>query len=283
MIFVTKADGSKQPFDKNKVIRTCLRMRASQEAARLVADKIESKLYEGISTKEILRMIFFYLKNYKPELKNMIDLRESISLLRPKPDFEDFVCLLLKEYGYETSPPQLIQGKCVEHEVDVVARKGNETIFVEVKHHFQHHTYTGVGVFLEAWSTFLDLLDGYEQHKNNFKFNKILVACNTKFSDHAMQYARCKNIGYIGWSTSEKCFTDHEKCLADMVENKRFYPITILKDLDGRTEEKLADNGIILLKQLIETDLKDLQRKTGIDNKRLGFLKQKALEVMKKY
>jgi len=275
MMFVKKADGSSQPFEKSKVIRTCLRMHASEEHARAVADKVESKIYEGIPTKEILRMIFFYLKNYRPEVKYRIDLREAISLMRPKPDFENFVFLLLKEYGYEASPPQLIQGNCVEHEVDVVARRGNETVYVEVKHHFQHHTFTGVGVFLEAWSTFMDLLEGYEQHKNNFKFNKLLIVCNTKFSDHALQYARCKNITYIGWNVPEKS-------LEAMVEEKKFYPITLLKNMDRRIETRLGDNGIILLKQLVETDFNELLKKTGMEKSKLRVIREKAVELLQK-
>lgn len=275
MTFVKKADGSKQPFDKNKIIRTCLRMGSSHGHAKSVADKIESKLYEGIPTKEILRMIFLYLKTYNPEVKSIIDLREAISLLRPRPDFENFICLLLKEYGYDVMPPQLIQGRCVEHEIDAVAKRGNELIYVEVKHHFQYHTYTGIGVFLQAWSTYFDLLDGYEQKKNNFKFNKILLVCNTKFSDHALQYAKCKNIGYIGWNVPEKS-------LASMIDEKKLYPITFLKNLDRKTGTRLLDNGIITLKQLVGTDLNELQKKTNIDRYRLKMLKERAAQILGK-
>lgn len=273
MIFVKKNDGSSQPFEKHKIIRTCLRMHASEEHAKAVADKIESKIYEGIPTKEILRMIFLYLKSYIPEVKYRTDLREAISLLRPKPDFENFICLLLEEYGYKVSPPQLIQGECVEHEVDAVARRGNETVYVEVKHHFQHHTYTGIGVFLESWSAFMDLAEGYDLNKNNFKFNKLMIVCNTKFSDHAVQYARCKNISYIGWNVPEKS-------LEHMVEEKKFYPITLLKDLDGKIEAKLGDCGIILLKQLVEAELNELLKKTGIEKNKLRFFIAKAAEIL---
>jgi transcriptional regulator NrdR family protein len=68
MIFVTKFDGRKQPFDKSKIIRTCLRMHASLEQAKEIADKIEKKIYDGIPTKKILRMIFTYLKKYALKL-----------------------------------------------------------------------------------------------------------------------------------------------------------------------------------------------------------------------
>ncbi|MEM5832426.1 MAG: ATP cone domain-containing protein, partial [Candidatus Aenigmatarchaeota archaeon] len=90
MIYVTKADGSKQLFDRNKVLNTCLRLRLSYEDAEKITEKIEKKVYDGIPTKKILQMIFRFASLYRKSLKYQIDLRESISLLRPKPDFEKF-------------------------------------------------------------------------------------------------------------------------------------------------------------------------------------------------
>jgi len=274
MISVTKADGSRQPFDKEKVVRTCLKMHVSEEEAREIANKIELKIFEGIPTKKILEMIFFYLKSYRPQVKDQIDLRESISLLRPKPDFENFVGIVLRTQGYEVDPPQLVRGRCVEHEIDGIAKKGMDTIYVEVKHHFQSHTYTGVSVFLEAWATFVDLVDGFELHKSPYKFNKALVVCNTKFSDHAAQYAKCKGISHIGWNTPE------EGSLQKMVWDEKLYPITLIKSMDKKSEAKLGDAGVILLRQLAETDLNDLIRKTQINRQKLIFFKDKAQRIL---
>ena len=50
-VFVTKANGSRQLFDKDKAIRTCLKMGASSQVANAVVEKVESRLYDGISTK----------------------------------------------------------------------------------------------------------------------------------------------------------------------------------------------------------------------------------------
>ena len=153
MIYVTKADGRRQVFDKLKIARTCVRMGASKEEAENIAEKIEKKIQDGTTTKKILQMIFSELENYRPEVKHIIDLREAISLLRPKPDFEKFVAEILKSLGYQIQTNQIVSGKCVGHEIDVIAHNRNEIIYVEVKHHMQHHTFTGVDVFLEANST----------------------------------------------------------------------------------------------------------------------------------
>lgn len=273
-MFVTKFDGRKQPFNKEKIVRTCLRMHANLQQANDTANKIEKELYDGITTKEILQKIFKYLQEYKPEIKHQIDLREAIALLRPKPDFEQFISLLLKEYGYRIETNRIVAGRCVEHEIDAIARKNNETFLVEIKHHFQPHTYTGVSIFLEVQAELEDLMEGYRWKKNNINFNKALVVCNTKISDHAKQYAICRSIGHIGWKFPE------EMGLEQMIEEKRFYPITSLKDLDLQTQAKLGDNGIVLLKQLVEISLNEIIGKTKIEKQKIEKLVKRAREIL---
>jgi len=274
-MLVTKFDGRKQPFSKEKVIRTCLRMHASLKEARAIADKVESKAYDGITTRRILRMIFFHLKKYRPEIKHQIDLREAISLLRPKPDFERFVQLLLKEIGYEVTPNQILKGKCVEHEIDAVAKKDEEIFLVEVKHHINHHTYTGLDVCLITQARLEDLIDGFKFGLNTMKLKRALIICNTKFSDHAKTYASCKGITLIGWKMP------FEHGLEQIVEKNKLYPITFLKGLDLETSERLADSGIILVKQLIEEDINKLKRRTKVSKKKLKILVEKARNALK--
>jgi len=268
MVNVTKADGSRQPFEKIKVVRTCLRTHASQDVAEEIADKIESKVYEGITTKEILKMIFKYIAEYRPEIKHQIDLREAICLLRPKPDFEQFVGLLLKTEGYDIKTNQIVSGKCVEHEIDVIANKGNETLYVEVKHHYQPHAYTGVGVFLEAQATFEDLIEG------NNNFSKSMVVTNTKLSEHAKNYAECKKIDAIGWRYPE------ERGLELMMEENKLYPITLIKGLNAIIQAKLSYTGIFLLEQLVEYDAKKLSKLTKISKSKMEEILRKASKIL---
>jgi len=56
-----------------------------------------------------------------------------------------------------------------------------------------------------------------------------------------------------------------------MIEEKNFYPITILKELNKRIEETLGNHNIILLRQLVEGDLRSIFLVTGIDRRRLEF------------
>ncbi len=75
---VTKYDGTKQVFNREKIIRTATRMGATRQAAEQIVDEIENKAYDGISTRKILQMLYTRLKKHKPTLKHQIDLRRCI-------------------------------------------------------------------------------------------------------------------------------------------------------------------------------------------------------------
>jgi len=272
MIYVTKADGSKQPFDKQKIINTCLRLQATLEQAQSIADKIEARAYDGIPTKKILQLVFQYMKKYRPAIVYQIDLRQAIAMLRSKPDFEIFVAKLFEAMGYRVETNLIIQGKCVEHEIDVVARKEEEIILVEAKHHVNHHTYSGLDVFLQLNSTLEDLKEGYEIGKNNFRFTKAVLICNTKVSEHAKKYALCKGLEFIAWKFPP------EKGLERIIEEYKLYPITFLKGIERNEAYKLTDVGVVIVKQLLD-DVEKISRKSGIGKNRILQL-QKAAKIV---
>lgn len=272
MIYVTKADGSKQPFDKRKIIDTCLKLQATPQQAQSIADKIEARAYDGIPTKKILQMVFRYMKKYRPAIGYRIDLKQAIAMLRSKPDFEIFVAKIFEAMGYSVEMNLVIQGKCIEHEIDVVARKGEEAILVEAKHHVNPHTYSGLDVFLQLNSTLEDLREGYEMGKNNFKFTRAILICNTKISEHAKRYALCRNLEFIAWKFPP------ERGLEIIIEEYKLYPITILREIEREEAYKLADAGIVTLKQLLN-DASEISKKSKIGENRILQL-QKAAKIV---
>jgi hypothetical protein len=194
--------------------------------------------------------------------------------MNPKPAFERFVQILLREHGYEVTPNRIVRGKCVEHEVDAVARKNGETYIVEVKHHYNHHTPTGLDASRIARAVFEDVTEGVKLGFNNLKIDGAMIVCNTKLSDHAKRYTQCRKIRHIGWSSPP----DHS--LQDMIEEKKLYPITYLKGLNTTTREKLASAGIILLKQLTAKNIGELRRETGIPRETLVSMIKEAKMIL---
>lgn len=257
-IYVIKADGKRQLFDRAKVVNTCIRMGASREIAGEIAKSVETDVYDGIETVKILQMIFRLLGKYKSVVKYIVGLRESLSLMKSKPDFERYIQILLQEHGYNVSSNQIVRGRCVGHEVDAIARKNGETYIVEVKHHLNFHARTGLDESRIAWAILEDVHEGFELGLCDLKIDKAMIITNTKFSEEANSYGECRGIQQIGWSYPPN------NGLQAWIEEKKLYPITYLKNLKIVDRERLASSGIILLSQLVNMNPEELVRTTGI-------------------
>jgi Holliday junction resolvase-like predicted endonuclease len=257
-VLVTKANGYKQPFDRNKVVQTCLRMGASPQVADKVAGMVERRLYAGISTREILQLTFRFMRKYKPTVKHLLDLRKGLSMMEPKPEFETYIRALLANSGYEVESNRILRGKCGEHEVDSIAKKDGVTYFVEVKHHYSYHTLTGLDESRIAQAILEDANDGYLLGMSTLKIDRAMIVTNTRYSDHAIQYGSCKNILQVGWSSP------HTLGLRDMVQNSALYPLSCLRGIKYETRMRLVNSGIVLVKQLLDADGSELARKAGL-------------------
>ncbi|GAI45299.1 unnamed protein product, partial [marine sediment metagenome] len=200
-------------------------MDATKDIANEIADAIEQKIYNGITTRKILRMVFNLLSQYRPSVAYQIDLRKALSLVKPQPDFERYVQMLLSEHGYDVTPNRILRGKCGEHEVDAIARRDGVTYIVEVKHHTQYHRSTGLDVSRIARAILEDVTEGFNLGLNYLKIDKAMIVCNTKLSEHAKRYALCRDIDNIGWSTPP------DLNLQSLIHNHRLYPLTYLRSL----------------------------------------------------
>ena len=228
---MTKADGSRQLFDKEKVVRTSLRMGASQELALAVADRVESRAYEGMPTSKVLQLIFRFTRKGKPGVGHLFDLRRGLSLMGSKPEFELFVQVLLAHHGFEVSPNRILKGRCGEHEVDAIAKKGGFTYFVEAKHHLSYHAPTGLDESRIARAILEDVSEGFQMGTSDLRVDKAMIVTNTRYSEHAIRYGRCRDITQVGWNYPAN------KGLETMIEEKNLHPLSCLRGL--RSEDRL--------------------------------------------
>lgn len=275
MLRVRKADGRLEPFHRWKVVRTCLRLKVPRGEVERIAEEILKEAYDGIPTQKILELIYEKVGRVRPALKHALDLREAISRLRPKPDFEEFMRKVLSKMGYRVEGNIILEGRCVEHEVDGVAVKGEEVLLLEVKHHVNPHTYTGVSVFLEVWAELQDLIEGHRLGLHEYSFTNALIACNTKISAHAERYARCKGLKHIGWRYPRAM------ALEDIIEGHQLYPVTMLKGLGDRELERLGDAGLIVLKDLLNLDAEKLAHIIGVKAEDAEDILLKAKSLLK--
>ncbi|MCS7113495.1 MAG: restriction endonuclease [Nitrososphaerota archaeon] len=274
MIYVTKADGGRQPFDRSKVYKTCSKMGLPKGCIEAVCRRVEERIYDGIATRDILRIIREEASVFDPSYSWMTDLRSAISRLRSKPDFEQYARLILEALGFHVAPNQLIRGECVEYELDGLLVRDGGIYILEVKHHVNPHEKVDLTIVLKVRAIIEDLLSGYEKGINQVKVSGGYIVTNAKFTDHALRYARCRGINLLGWGTDE----DIEKVI---VENK-LQPLTIVSDLDEGELRILTDAGIVTLRQLTMFTADRLSTITGISVDRCRDILAKAYEASKK-
>ncbi|RLE69659.1 MAG: ATP-binding protein [Thermoprotei archaeon] len=70
MVKVVKVDGSLEEFDKEKIVKSCMKAGAPENIAREIADKIAEKVVEGTTTREIRTMALDLLGKYNPEWRD---------------------------------------------------------------------------------------------------------------------------------------------------------------------------------------------------------------------
>ncbi|HAD97890.1 MAG TPA: ATPase, partial [Cryomorphaceae bacterium] len=121
-INVTKYSGEKAPFDVEKLRQSLQRSGAKEKVIDAVVEQVLPILYEGISTKEIYKKAFALLRKKERPAAARYNLKKALLQLGPTGfPFELYVAELLKAKGYETRTGQIVQGNCVQHEVDVIA------------------------------------------------------------------------------------------------------------------------------------------------------------------
>ncbi len=193
-IHVLKRDGRKEEFRREKIIRTCKRVGASEGIAKKIAKEVESRIYDGITTDEILALVADLLSRHEYSKGIRYNLKNSLLRLGPSGfRFEKFVARLLEEYGYSTRTNVYVEGKCARHEIDIIAEK-DKRYLVECKFH-NLPIYTGLKEVMYTYARFLDVDEyvdecveridastGIEKMRAT-KFDKAWVFTNTKFSE----------------------------------------------------------------------------------------------------
>ena len=268
MVYVIKINGEKAPFDKSKVVRTCQRAGVSKEKAERIAAEVEASIYDGITTKKILKMVLERLEREHPKHSAKYQLRDAISKLDPEEhEFERYISKLFKAHGYKTQWDKIIEGECIEHQIDVIAEKDGKKWLLECKHHTNPHRMCGLGTVMTTWAVIDDIRRAGDDYEN------IWLIVNTKFSEHAVRYANAKNLILMGWNYPEG------GSLRRMIESKRMEPITIL-DMKPAVRNRFSKAGILLLSELIETPSDELQRKTGLKRNTLKGLAAQAAAII---
>ncbi len=271
--FVKKSDGSFEPFKPEKLILSLIRSGANKEEAQSITDKIVEIAKDGIETKKIYSLAHAFLRKYNKKSYFKYSLKKSMLRLGPTGyTFEKYFADVLKEYGYRTQTNVIEKGKCIKHEIDVLAIKDNKAVTVECKYHSTAGRASDAKVALYIHSRFRDLEDEIKKNYGVDNYEGWLVT-NTRFTIDAINYARCMNFKIIGWRYPQ------DGGLEKMIEEKRLYPVTIISGIKANLAQKLIANGFVLVQDVARADEKKLKDMFSLTNSQAHKLKNYALDL----
>lgn len=245
MTEIRKADGTIEQFDGSKLEASLHRAGAGMHAATRIRKTIEKTIVRGAGTQEIYRRAFAMLRDETRAAAARYSLRRALFELGPSGHpFEDFVAELFRKEGWEVEWRKTIPGKCIPHEVDVYAKRGNEHLAAELKYHNDPNFKTDVKVALYVKARFDDIWQCDPKIAKTCPVDVGYLITNTKFTEMALEFARCANIGLIGWSYPA------EGNLYDRIIAAGIYPVTALTTLRKAEKRLLIDQGIVTTEQL---------------------------------
>ncbi len=196
-IFVTKYNGEKQKYSQEKVLNSIIRSGIEKSKALSILTDVENKLIDGISTQKLYKIVAKEIEKHGLKIgQHTYKLREALAKIGSF-DFERFVKKILEKDGFECAYNIIVGGECIEHQVDIIAQKQERLYYVEVKHHRNYHRNCGLGTICEVQARLEDMKNGYG--KNKYDFSQAWLFTNTKISNHAKQYGKCKNIRLTSW------------------------------------------------------------------------------------
>ncbi len=256
-IQVVKGNGEKALFNPEKLKQALASSGAGIAEQERITDQVISKLYDGIRTRKIYQMAFDLLKKESLKTAGRYRLKNAIMELGPTGfPFEIFVGKIFESLGYEVETGVIVQGKCIQHEVDVIARKPGEMIMVECKFHSDSLSKSGVQVPLYIQSRYLDVKSTWEeQYGKNLRYRGGVVT-NTRFSDDALNYAKCAGLVLISWDYPA------DTGLKYWIDKTGLHPLTSLISLSKKEKQFLLEKGIVLCNQLEENT--QLLREMGL-------------------
>lgn len=249
VVEVIKHSGERAGFSIEK-LKSSLRKSGAEEAlVNEISNNVRDELYQGISTKEIYNRAFALLKKEKKGYASKYKLKKAIYELGPTGfPFEKFIAALLFYSGYKVKTGQFLQGKCVLHEVDVVARKNDQFIVIECKFHSDEGRNCNVKIPLYIHSRYRDILNNYNNKNEAEKPTEGWVVTNTRFTEDALQYGKCAGLYLLSWDYPIG------NGIKERIDRLGLYPITASTLMSQREKQFLLSRDIVLCKQLINDD-----------------------------
>lgn len=245
-IQVSKASGAFEPFSEAKIRQSLKRAGAQPQVIDKILVQLVGQLHDNITTREIYRKVFNLFNQYQAGQGFSYVLKDALMQLGPSGyPFEKFIARLLTHLNYQTQTNLIIKGKCINHEIDVVAKKDQQNYLIECKFHNRPGTKTHSKEALCVQAKFEDL---------GSQFHQVWLVTNTKLTSAAVKYGLCRGIKLLAWRYPVA------NGLEALIEANKFYPLTCLTFLSQDDYRQLYQNNLILCRDLARLKKEELSR-----------------------
>ena len=266
---IRKASGVLAEYEEAKLKRSLQRTGADEKIINLVLQELKQRIYEGMPTKNIFKIAYKLLKQYNRSAAARYSLKQAMLAFGPSGyPFEYFFAEILRAEGYNAETGLILTGKCITHEIDVVASLDHQLVIVECKYHSEQGAVSDVKIPLYIHSRFRDVTDTLDQDLR-FAGKQVSgwIATNTRFSDDAMDYGRCAGLNLISWDYPM------QDSLRNRIDRLRLYPLSCMSTLSFREKTTLLEKGVVLVRHIARSpnllDLVDIAQ-----SRRKNIIKQ---------
>lgn len=267
-----KVDGNMEPFDERKLRHSLARSGASDETIEDITREVTAEIAEGDTTTDIYRRARSLLKRAHRTAAVKYSLRRALFSLGPTGfPFEDFLGRMFETEGYETRVGVVVRGRCVEHEIDLIAYKKDHCFVAEAKFHAEPGMKSDLQVALYSHARFQDLKGMRLAEGRHCDIVDSYIITNTKFTNVATEYAKCVGMKLLSWNYPAG------KTLQNHIEEAGIYPVTALTTLSEQGKRILLQNGIVLCKEL--EGKRDLLRSLGFSPQKIELMIEESVNV----
>ena len=253
---IVKASGETELFSEEKLCTSLRRAGAPDDVVHKVCGLVEQNVHQGTTTEQIAKKAQHYLKRENILFAARYNLKKGIMELGPSGFyFEEYVAAILKEYGYAVKVGKIIRGKCLAHEIDILAEKDNKHYIIELKYHNSRGKKTDVQVAMYTYARLLDIAAAHKEFED--KRHIAWVITNTKFTKNAKIYASCMGMELTGWRHPDV------GNLETLITDKSLYPVTVLPSANIFVKEQFAAHNLMFVRDILVFSDNDLQHTFG--------------------
>jgi len=248
IIPIRKASGELEPFDLNKLKNSLMRTGADGQLIDDITKNIGEWIHEGVNTNMIYSRAHSLLRKQKTKASFYYKLKQAVLEFGTTGyPFEQLIGQIFAAQGYQVEVGVVVQGQCVNHEIDVIATRGKEQHLVECKYSKSRDKQISVQTPLYVHSRMQDVMAkrGTLPEYKGFQFTGWVVS-NIRFTMDSIDYSKCAGLKLMSWNYPDG------NGLNERIEAANILPITLLNYLKASDKKYLIEKGIVVCNQLLE-------------------------------